>query len=387
MTALDAEVAVLGVGSMGSQALWQLARRGVNAIGIEQFVPGHDRGAGHGESRIIRSCYQEGPEYVPLVLDAFRLWHELAAESGEDILTENGALYVGRASGGYLDQVRRTGDAYGLPYQVLDREEAALRFPQHRVGPEEAAFLDLRAGFVRPEPAVRSATACAQRRGARVLTGVRVRHVEERSDHVEITTSSGVVRAARAIVSAGAWTSKVLPQVPLRLRVERQVMFWFRARQPEDFRPDRFPVFIRERGGDRTWYGFPTLDGATVKAAIHHDGAEADPDHLDREIHPADAAPVASLVEATLPGLDPEPVRGVACMYTNTEDGHFVLGQAPGSERLILLGPMAGHGFKFASAVGRAGADLALEGATDLPLAPFSPGRFKSAPAAGRPVT
>ena len=379
MTALDADVAVVGVGSMGSQALWQLSQRGVSAIGIEQFAPGHDRGAGHGESRIIRSCYQEGPEYVPLVLDAFRLWRELAAESGAGILTENGALYVGRPAVGYLDGVRRTGDAWGLRYQLLDHEETARRFPQHRLRPDEASFLDLQAGFVRPELAVRSAAACAERRGARLLTGVRVQHFREASDHVEITTSSGVVRTARAIVSTGAWTGKVLPQAGLRLRVERQVMFWFRAPHPEEFHPDRFPIFIRERGGDRTWYGFPTLDGSTVKAAIHHDGADADPDHLDREIHAADAEPVAALVAAALPDLDPDPVRGVACMYTNTEDGHFVLGHAPGSERLILLGPMAGHGFKFASAVGRVGADLAVDGATDLPIAPFAPGRFAPA--------
>jgi sarcosine oxidase len=379
MTRLDADVAVVGVGSMGSQALWQLARRGVSALGIEQFAPGHDRGAGHGESRIIRSCYQEGPQYVPLVLEAFRLWRELSAESGEVLLTENGALYVGRTADGYLDDVRRTGDAYGLPYERLTREEAARRFPQHRLDRGESAFLDLRAGFVRPEQAIRAAVRCSERRGARLLTRVCVEHVAERTDHVEIATSAGVVRVGRAIVCAGAWTGKVLPGAGLRLVVERQVMLWFRAIRPGEFLPDRFPIFIREREQEKTWYGFPTLDGSTVKAAIHHDGPEADPDRLDREIHPADAAPVSALVSAALPGLDPEPVRGVACMYTNTEDGDFVLGHLPGSERVILLGPMAGHGFKFASAIGRIGADVAVEGVTDLPIEPFSPARFQPA--------
>ncbi|MFZ0217382.1 MAG: N-methyl-L-tryptophan oxidase [Candidatus Dormiibacterota bacterium] len=379
MTMLDTEVAVVGVGSMGSQALWQLARRNVSALGIEQFAPGHDRGAGHGETRIIRSCYQEGPQYVPLVQEAFRLWRELAEESGNEILTENGALYVGRAHGGYLDEVRATGDAYGLPYEVLTRSVAAARFPQHRLGPDDGGFLDLRAGFVRPELAVTSAARCAERRGARLSTGVRVERVADRGDHVEIRTSAGVVRAGRAIVSTGAWTSQVLPQARLRLFVERQVMLWFRARRPEDFAPERFPIFIRERGGDGTWYGFPAVDGATVKAAIHHDGPAADPDRLDREIHPEDIAPVSELVANAFAGLDPDPVRGVACMYTNTEDGHFVLGHLPGSERIVMLGPMSGHGFKFAAAVGRVGADLAVDGATDLPIGPFSPARFDAA--------
>jgi len=108
MAELDAEVAVVGLGSMGSQALWQVARRGVSVIGIEQFVPGHDRGSGHGESRIIRSCYQEGPQYVPLILAAFQHWRELERETGKQLLTENGALFIGDPGGSYLGDVLRT---------------------------------------------------------------------------------------------------------------------------------------------------------------------------------------------------------------------------------------------------------------------------------------
>jgi len=60
------DVAVIGLGAMGSAALFHLAQRGINAIGIERFEPGHDRGSSHGESRIIRLAYFEHPSYVPL---------------------------------------------------------------------------------------------------------------------------------------------------------------------------------------------------------------------------------------------------------------------------------------------------------------------------------
>ncbi len=165
--------------------------------------------------------------------------------------------------------------------------------------------------------------------------------------------------------------------------VERRAMFWFRPHHLEEFSPERFPAFIRDTGAVH-WYGLPTVDGATVKAAIHGRGGEAsDPDLLDREIHPGDWEPLAEEVRSCLPGLDPNPVRGQVCMYAQTQDGHFVLGFVPGSERLILLGPMLGHGFKFASAVGQVGADLATEGRSRIPIEAFSPDRFSRSRNAG----
>ncbi|MGH7922150.1 MAG: N-methyl-L-tryptophan oxidase [Candidatus Dormibacteraceae bacterium] len=377
MTAVDAEVCVVGAGSMGSQALWQLALRGVDVIGIERFQPGHDRGSGHGENRIVRSCHQEGPQYAPLIEAAFPLWRELARESGEDVLTENGMLYIAPAGRGSFAADQAIGDAKSFPYEVLDRAQASARFPQHRYAPDDAAFLDLQGGFVRPELAITSAVRLAERHGARLRADLQAERVTERGDHVEVATAVGTIRARRAIVAAGAWTPKVLPQAALPVVVERRVMLWFRARDPEAFTPERFPAFIRESSDGVEWYGFPSLDGKTVKAAIHGGGGVAtEPDHLDREVHRSDVEPLAEQVRRSLPGLDPEPVRGAACMYANTRDGHFVLGFVPGSERLILLGPMLGHGFKFATAVGQIGADLATEGTSRLPIDAFSPARF-----------
>ncbi len=384
MSGLDADVAVVGLGSMGSMALWQLARRGVRTIGFEQFEPGHDRGSGHGESRIIRSCYAEGPQYVPLLQAAFPIWRQLEEETGAELLTENGALFLGRPDSGFVEGALATAKYHGLPYDILEPETVHRRYPSHRVEAGEIGFLDLKAGFLRPERAVSTAAARAAQLGAEVVTGARVESIEERPEAVEIRTGGRTYRAGQAIAAVGAWVDKLLPGLRLPVWVERQVMVWYPARRPEDFSPDRFPIFIRDRGApDLTWYGFPTLDGATVKVAIHHDGLRADPDRLDREIHDLDYEAVTALVRKALPGLEPAPVRGKACMYTNTPDGHFVLGRPPGTERLIMLGPMAGHGFKFAAVVGSIGADLATEGSTGLPIDAFDPARFQAAARTG----
>ncbi|HEX4211935.1 MAG TPA: FAD-dependent oxidoreductase, partial [Candidatus Dormibacteraeota bacterium] len=189
-----------------------------------------------------------------------------------------------------------------------------------------------------------------------------------------IRTSAGEHRASRAVVCAGAWVGRVLPGVVPNW-VERQVQFWFRARRPEEFAPGRAPIFIRKRGG-RDLYGFPTLDGQTVKVAAHHGGAKADPDRLDRQVHEADRERVSDFVRDSIRGLDPDPVRSKVCMYTNSPDGDFVIGAVPGHSRLTVLGGMSGHGFKFATVMGEIAADLATDGETRHPIEPFGPERF-----------
>lgn len=62
------DVAVIGMGAMGAAALYQLAKRGMKAIGIDRFFPPHDKGSTHGETRITRQAIGEGEAYVPLAL-------------------------------------------------------------------------------------------------------------------------------------------------------------------------------------------------------------------------------------------------------------------------------------------------------------------------------
>ncbi|HZU16908.1 MAG TPA: N-methyl-L-tryptophan oxidase [Candidatus Dormibacteraeota bacterium] len=386
----DADVLVVGVGSMGSMACWRLARRGASVLALERFSPGHDRGSGHGGSRLIRSAYYEGSGYVPLVRRAFELWRELEAETGIRLLTTTGALMIGPPQGELVAGALRSAREHDLPHRLLEAEAARRRFPQHRIGPDEVVLWEAQAGILRPEPAIRAAASRAVALGARLLTGLRASRVQVEGGGVTVEAGGRRFRAARAVVSVGPWLPSLLPDLGLPLRVERQVMAWFRPQDEERFRPHRFPPFMRDRGG---WHGYgipalpadPDLEGpwarpdlaGLVKVAIHHGGAATDPDRLDRRVGHRDLAPVAALVAETLIGLEPWPERAEVCMYTNTPDLHFVVGQVPSAPELVVLGGFSGHGFKFAPVIGEAAADLVLEGRTALPVAAFSPGRFR----------
>jgi sarcosine oxidase len=378
-------VIVAGAGTMGSMALWRLARRGASVLGLEQFAPGHDRGSGHGDSRMIRTAYFEGPEYVPLVRAAFPLWRELEAESAAELLTMTGGLMIGRPGGALVTGALRSAREHGLARELLEPAQVAGRFAHHRLAPDEVALWEEGAGVLRPERAIRAAAERARALGAALVTGARVTAIEAGDGGVTVHAGGAVHRGRHLVVCAGPWLGGLLPGPGLPLEVERQVMAWFPAPDPAPFAPERFPVFIRERAGRPAGYGLPSLDGATVKVGLHHGGRRADPDALDREVTGADVAPLAALVEETLRGLVPRPARAAVCMYTNTPDEHFVVGSAPGLPGVTVLGGFSGHGFKFAPVMGEIAADLALEGGTEHPIAGFSPLRFRPVPRAARP--
>jgi sarcosine oxidase len=390
MANLTTEVAVIGVGAMGSASLWRLSERGVKAIGFEQFVPGHSKGSSHGESRIFRTAYLEGPGYVPLARRAVELWRNLQDVSGVPLMTENGALMLGQRESSVIRATMRSIKAYDLPHELLHEDELRARYPAHRVDPGEVAIHESDAGFIRPELAVQTAVGRAEDLGARVISHAVVDRVELGPDRVRVIAGDLVCEAHHAIVSVGSWLGKLLPELSLPLRVTRQLPGWYPIERPELFAPDRFPVFLRDLGdhsragdvlaADSTFYGFPTLDGKTIKVAVHREGSLADPDALSRVVTREDLAEVRTYIEAFLEGVSTEPVRTEVCMYTNTPDHDFLVGSPPGMHQLTILGGFSGHGFKFSSIMGEVAADLALNGRTEHPIEFLSLDRFLRKP-------
>ena len=238
---------------------------------------------------------------------------------------------------------------------------------------------------MRPEAAIAAAVGVAERLGARVHRHTRVDSVEPAGDGVVIRAGGATYRARHAVVSAGPWLGTLLPELGLPLHVERQVLAWFPVPDPAAFAPGRFSVFIREALGDHSYYGLPTLDGATIKLGLHHAGAATTPDTVDRGVTPADLAPLQEYVRTCLAGVGPAAVRAKVCLYTNTPDEHFLVGAPSGWPALTILGGFSGHGFKFASVLGEVAADLALTGTTAHPIGLFALDRFSATRAPAPP--
>jgi len=373
------DVAVVGLGAMGALTLWRLALRGVSAVGYDSFDPPHDRGSSHGDSRIIRTAYAEGAFHVPLVQEAWTLWRELEGAAGSSLLTPTGALMIGPPDAELIQGTLASVQGHDLEHERLGPGQVTSRWPQHVLGAADVAIYEPMAGVLRPEACVAAALEQAALLGAGVHRNTRVAALEPGAEGVRLRFERGDSVAARVcVLAAGPWMPRLAPQLATALRVERQVNAWFALETPAAFAPERFPVFIRELAGGRLCYGIPSLDGATMKVAVHHEGPVADPDHLERGVSPSDLAPIREFATTGLRGVGPGIARTTVCMYTNTPDERFIVGPLPGIPGVIVIGGCSGHSFKFAPILGDVVADLVLEGQTTREVGSFSPARLTS---------
>jgi sarcosine oxidase len=373
---LDAEVGVIGVGTIGSMLMWQLARRGVRTIGFERHAPGHDRGAVGGETRLFRMAYAEGARYAMLLRSALDRWRELEDETGTALLVQCGGLAIGDPDGHYLSQLLASARESDTAVEVLDRRAALERYPQHRLLDGEIMVLDAQAGFLRCEPAVIAATALAEQRGATVLRYTEIDAVVDHDDHVEIRAGDQIWRVRDAVLCAGSWTGQLLPAEWQPLVEPRRVRLnWFAARHPEQFSPDRFPIFIRETG-ETHLYGAPSVDGVSVKVSgMASSRPVDDPSRFERRHSPEEISEAAATVRELLPGLYPDPVRSDAFTDLYTPDGTPLVGRIGRTARLSVASGFSGAGFKYAPALAAVIADTLVRG-TEVPLEFMSPQRL-----------
>src|SRR4051794_26605439 len=378
MPAFDAEVAVIGLGAMGSNALWRLAARGVEVLGFEQFRPGHVQGSSHGHTRLFRVACLEHPNLVPLAQRSLELWRELAERAGTPIIDVTGGLMIGPAESDGVAGRLAAARAHDLPVRELTAGELTARYPQHADVPaDHVAVWDPMAGVVRPEAGVIAATQAAAAAGATVYADTRVESVELIDGGVAIATPTRSFRVRQAVVTAGAWLNKLVPELPLE--PIRTPMTWFAPRNGSgEFALERFPIFIRGVAEDNWIWGHGAADGHGVKIGPDQDPNfyAVDPDRIDRGISAGDWALISSLVERALPGLDPMPTRTTTCMITRSPDGQFQIGRPRRDPRLVVGGGCSGHAFKHASGIGEVLAQIACDEPPLIDLDFVDPNRF-----------
>jgi sarcosine oxidase len=317
------KVAIVGAGVMGCATAWALSESGAEVTVYEQFGLDHDRGSSHGRTRIFRVAYPEA-DWVRFAQEAYAGWNELDPSLlglyGLIELVAEPALTSARA----LDEC-------GVRYRLLDRDEVRSHgavlpdgWTALHVGDAGVVFAD------------RARRAFLESAGVEVETNRRVESTDELDADV-------------VVVTAGSWIRSLVPDVPVK--VTRETVAYFKREGPP-------PPSIVDLNGETGGHGMYSLADPVhgLKAGAHHAGAEADPD-ADGVPDPAIVDRIASWVRERFPDVDPDPVEAQSCLYTTTADEHFVLGRRG---RVVVGSACSGHGFKFAPAVGRRLAELAL---------------------------
>jgi sarcosine oxidase len=372
------DVAVVGLGGMGSAILAHCAARGAATIGIEQFDPVHDRGSSHGKSRMIRKAYFEDSAYVPLVLRAYELWRKLEHEAKAELLRITGVLSVGEETSEIIRGTRRAAGEHDLAVESLSGREVKARYPAVQLLKDEVALFETDGGVLNPERAIQAHLDLAKERGAEMRFGVAMKTWHATGTGFELLLSDGTqISASKLVLSLGPWFQETLEAVGVRIRVQRNIQAWF-SPATNVYDAPGFPAFLVNRKDlPAPLYGFPDF-GDGIKAAFHGFGDLTDANRIDRTLNTSrDVEPIARALEQWMPGAAKTFREAKPCMYTLTPDENFVIDRHPDHPDLILCGGFSGHGFKFAPVVGEIGAELALDGGSRHRIEFLSLQRFR----------
>lgn len=362
---------------MGAATCYRLAERGYKVLGLEQFDIPHTQGSHAGQSRIIRKAYFEHPDYVPLLERAYRNWQQLEVQTGKQVYFKTGLLYHGPSHHPVMKGVKEAALLHSIELNELTHEQASGRYKQFNIPPDFNTIYEPEAGFIRPEMAITLYKEEAIKKGADIHVSEPVLEWEKEKDEIKVVTEKDVYYAKKLVITAGAWTGKMITQLTNELKITRQVIVWVKPANEELFLSSRFPCWLLaddKRPG--ALYGFPFLDKQNfgepegLKFAWHYAADETDPDNVNREITADEIYQLIQHVSEYIPAVaDAEIAATKTCLYANSPDENFIIDHLPGYDDDVTIAcGFSGHGFKFVSVVGEIIADLAMDGKTGLPI-------------------
>ena len=367
----DFEYIVLGLGGFGSAAAYWLSKRaGAEVLGLEQFELGHVRGESQDHSRIIRLSYHT-PAYVELAKHAFRAWAQVEKDSGEQIVLKTGGLdFAPRVSAIPLTNYSGSMDAAGVSYEALDAPEIMRRWPPFRLTDDIHGLFQPESGIAMAARGNAAHQRVARELGATLLERSPVEAIRPLKGEIEIESGGVRYRCRRLVIAAGSWSNRALAPfgIQLPLTVTQEQVTYFATPRPADFEPGRFPIWIWM--DDPCFYGFPIFGERGPKVGQDAGGREVTADTRTFDPDQTALGRVQEFLGKYIPSALGPIIYTKTCLYTLTPDRDFVLDAVPGHPGVVVaIG--GGHGFKFASLIGRTLAELAIDGGTERNIQPF----------------
>lgn len=360
------DVAVIGLGAVGSSTLWQLSKTRKRVLGIDQFSPPHTMGSSHGETRITRLAVGEGMDFVPIVIRSHEIWEEIETLTGQKIMTTTGGLLLdsgGKSwskygSEGFFKRTVQFAKEADIPYEVFDSQELKKRFSEFNLEDSGMAYYEPSAGFLKPELAIKTQIKLAEENQAVIKTHTKVLGIRPlEGGGVKIMTNQGQFEAGRAVISSGAWVKDFLSEGEKpHFKICRQILHWL-PKIGNAFELGKTPVYMWGfgEGAEDFVYGFPSLDGKSVKMASESFLEKKHPDTLSREVSTQEELMfVKEKVANRFNHVEKKVLQSKVCIYTVTQDSYFIVDELPDFPEVIVASACSGHGFKHSAALGEA---------------------------------
>ncbi|SDI75238.1 N-methyl-L-tryptophan oxidase [Natribacillus halophilus] len=365
-------VIVIGAGSIGMASGYFLAKNGVDTLLIDAFDPPHGNSSHHGETRLIRHAAAEGEQYVPLSLRSQELWHQLEEEMDKTLFIPTGTLLVGENNAPFIKNSIKSAEHHSLPLEKLDANEIHKRWPEFSISEEFNGYFESASGALLNEECISAYKKLASQYGAKIKVNTKIDNIDYLNNGVIVKTSTDTYYADKVIISAGAWTGKLLSSLELPLQPMRKTFGWFEANYTS-FRYPKLPSFYFSFHGQK-YYGFPNINGSGVKVARNDSESKVEPDLMKEDFnkYKSDEDDLRYFLEKFIPRAAGKLIKGKSCMITKTPDKNFIVDEHPKFPHVLIAGGFSGHGFKYSSVLGEILSQMIIEGKPSYDISHFS---------------
>jgi sarcosine oxidase len=371
------DVAVLGVGGIGSAACYHVARTGLRVVGIEQFSIPHSRGSSHGVTRILREGLHENETYVPLVRRALELWRELEKASGTQLFYQTGSLDIGLPESSIVVGSLNSCQRWSILHETFAASELRRRYPVLRIYDEMVAVFQPKSGFVLAEGSITAHVNGACDHGAEIHGHEKMIDWEANRAGYTIQTTHDRYEVGQIVFTVGAWASKVTG-LSVQVRPERAVLGWFQPKEnAAQFGVGSLPVWIIDSPDGGHFYGLPVFGIPGFKLGrLSRNLDEVDPDLPLLEPDSRDEQDLRQFLEKHFPDANGSLLSMQTAFFEHSPDRHFIIGELPDFPGAWVIAGLSGHGFKYASALGELAKDLLVQRKSGYDLSPFRLDRF-----------
>jgi glycine/D-amino acid oxidase-like deaminating enzyme len=344
------KIIVVGGGIMGLSAARSLSQGGHAVTLLERGPLPNPLASSIDHHRLIRFMYGAEHGYAAMVAEAFPAWERLWRDLGRIHYAPTGQFLSGPVDDPWIDGSRRSMAALGIAYAELDRAAIRRRFPLIDAGQVDYALYSPTAGALFADAIAEDLTQWLADAGVDLRPATEVVAIEPETATVSLA-SGEKLRGDRLVVTAGVWTSRLVPSLARQLTPSRQAVLY--VEPPDDlaahWQGATMLTDVLQGDQQSVFYAVPPLRGLPIKFGDHCFSKGGDPD-ADRTATEAEIARVREAARRRLKDADSYRVHEAkTCFYTLTEDERFI---AESLDKVLVLGGFSGHGYKFAPLIG-----------------------------------
>lgn len=359
------DFAIIGAGIFGLTAAIELLKRKYTVAVLNPDTIPHHLAASTDISKVVRMEYGRDRAYFDMAEASIKEWRNWNDLFGLTLYHEVGFLMLTKDGLDSDTQIYEQSSFQNLQdkkYKTdrLNRSDLHTRFPALNSEYFKEANFNKIGGYVESGLVIKTLADHARQLGTELYEHQTATRFTSNKQGANVHTKEGLsLSCGHIIVSAGAHTPYLFPELQPFMKATGHPVFHIRPSKPNLFTPPLMGVFTADIS-NTGWYGFPLHPKeGVVKVAKHSKGIPIHPDKDDRRVKDADVEELRHFLKNTFPVLAEDPVVFTRrCLYTDTLDGHFWIDRHPDMQNISFATGGSGHAMKMGPILGELVADM-----------------------------